>query len=341
MDEVTLSVAEPGDASHARERVRQMGHGIGFQPRAVEELVLVVSELSSNLVRHGGGGELVLSPHLDQSGPGITIEARDGGPGIKNIDEAMADGFSTGGSLGYGLGTVNRLMDEVEVISPAANNRGTVVTCCRRVPCQDVRPGPLPLEVGVAARPYPGEKVSGDAYFVKSWGTRLLVAVMDGLGHGKHAHQAGAKAREYVERHFESPLEALFQGTSHNCRGTRGVVMAVVRIDWARKEMEHASIGNVETRLFGVSDPPGMISRRGILGGKYPALRTTSRPWQSGMVLVLHTDGVTSFKETEEDLCQRELMQCSLPAQEVAWQLLRRRGKNSDDATVVVVKDAQ
>src|SRR5947207_14244175 len=63
------------------------------------------------------------------------------------------------------------------------------------------------IEWGVASRALPGEAQSGDLHFVKQIGTGVLVAVVDGLGHGAEAASATQAAVAALERPAtESPM---------------------------------------------------------------------------------------------------------------------------------------
>ena len=71
-------------------------------------------------------GEIVLSLVRDHGRRGISIIARDEGPGIPDLALAMTDGYSTTKSLGLGLPGAKRLMDEFEIESQVG--KGTKVT---------------------------------------------------------------------------------------------------------------------------------------------------------------------------------------------------------------------
>src|SRR5579864_3286980 len=103
------------DCVAAQTAVREMTAVLGFATNTSEEIVLVVAELAVNLVKHAGQGLLILKSLQMGDRVGIEVDAVDHGPGMASVDQALTDGYSTAGSLGYGLGTVNRLMDEMEV----------------------------------------------------------------------------------------------------------------------------------------------------------------------------------------------------------------------------------
>jgi anti-sigma regulatory factor (Ser/Thr protein kinase) len=90
-----------------------------------------VSELASNLVKHARRGTLTLTPLTEGTRVGLQIESQDRGPGIADVEQALTDGFSTAGSLGYGLGVVHRLMDTFDITSQPGAGGGTHIVCQR------------------------------------------------------------------------------------------------------------------------------------------------------------------------------------------------------------------
>lgn len=326
----THVVADPADVLIVSRRVREIAASGGFPPQGEAELGIVARELATNILRHAGHGFITLR----LEGSRILIEARDDGPGLPDGNAAFADGHTTAGGLGYGLGTVNRLMDHVEIASRAG--RGTVVTAHRSVRRVSPVAGgrtPSPVEVGVATMPKPGFTENGDGYVVRSWGSSLLVGVLDGIGHGSLAHAATQKALSYIGSHFDQPFDAVFSGIDIACRGTRGVVIALARFDWSAQTIEFASVGNVEARVFGVDPPLNFLARRGILGVNAPGPLVQTFPWPPRATLVLFSDGVVShWGETALP------NDPEVPASVTARRLLSEFNRLTDDATVLVVK---
>ena len=90
------------------------------------KLVTATSELGRNMLIHGGGGAMTLTELARDGRAGIELCFSDQGPGIPDIEQAMRDGFSTGTSLGLGLGGARRLVSEFNIESAIA--QGTKVT---------------------------------------------------------------------------------------------------------------------------------------------------------------------------------------------------------------------
>lgn len=127
-NEINVPIASDQDVVAARQKGRTLAMGLGFSASDSTLLATAISELARNIVCYAGRGEIVLrSNHNSNSDrPGVTVVARDAGPGIPSIDQALRDGYSTSGSLGLGLPGVRRLMDEFEIVSEVG--RGTTVT---------------------------------------------------------------------------------------------------------------------------------------------------------------------------------------------------------------------
>ncbi len=330
-------VSHPADVIRARRAARGLARALGFDEVGATELTLAVSELASNLVKHAGRGTITLSPYEEQGYKGLRVVSEDRGPGIPDVEAAVSDGFSTGGSLGAGLGAVHRLMDELDITSPVAAVGGTRIECARTSRPRLRAITRCPLDIGGASRAHPGMAHNGDGMLIKTWESHALVAVVDGLGHGQYAHRATKKALAYLETHYRLPLKALFQGVGRECIATRGCVMAIARFDWEAGAVRHASIGNVDTRVVGTPEPLKLVGRRGVLGARAPTPAVNSGPWDpASSKMVMYSDGISSRWDW------RDLADMSGDgAQATANAMLARLGKDQDDATVVVIKGAQ
>lgn len=327
-------VRTPADISLARQSAKEIARRLEFGEEAITQLMTVASELAANLLQHAGNGRMIFSRLRGFPG-GLKIETIDSGPGITDIDRAMADGFSASNSLGYGLGAINRLMDTLEIQSPVQDQPGTRICCCRYLPDPANHPAACPFEVGVASRPVPGMNVNGDGFITQSFGANLLVGVIDGLGHGEFAHLATEKIRQYVQTHFHLELPEIFHGANRSCQGGRGAVMSLIRLDWSGEDqirMSYGALGNIEARVHG-RHTESLPVRRGILGKSpiHPAF--LDRRITRDQVLVMFSDGLRTHWQK-----QHEEMLWSFSAAEGARRLLPELARNNDDATLVIVK---
>lgn len=123
---IFVPIQHESDIVVARQTGRELAGKVGFVGSDLTLIATAISEISRNIVTYAARGEVVLSAVEDGSRRGICIVARDSGPGIPDVEQAMRDGFSTGRSLGLGLPGARRLMDDFEIDSQPG--RGTTVT---------------------------------------------------------------------------------------------------------------------------------------------------------------------------------------------------------------------
>ena len=110
----------------ARRRTREIAAHQGLSAAEAEALATAVTEIARNIVVHAGSGEMHFGIVDQATRRGVVVTARDTGAGIPYIADAMRDGYSTRGSLGYGLPGARRLVDEFEIESTVG--AGTTVT---------------------------------------------------------------------------------------------------------------------------------------------------------------------------------------------------------------------
>lgn len=123
---IRVPVREEVDVSVARRRARELALREGFREGRAAAVATAVSELAWNIVRHAGAGEVLLEVVTERGRRAVVVVARDGHPGIADLEAAMRDGHSTRGGLGMGLPSARRLSDEFTIDS--ALGRGTTVT---------------------------------------------------------------------------------------------------------------------------------------------------------------------------------------------------------------------
>jgi len=116
------------DVVRARQVVRAWAVELGFSLVDQTKLVTAASELARNTVVYGGGGALRMEVLEDGARMGIRLAFEDTGPGIPDVEQALRDGFTSGGGLGLGLGGARRLVNEFSIQSaPGEGTRVTVV----------------------------------------------------------------------------------------------------------------------------------------------------------------------------------------------------------------------
>jgi RNA polymerase sigma factor (sigma-70 family) len=125
-DEVRIPVEKDADVVTARQKGREVASRLGFSATDATLLATAISEMARNIVKFAIRGDITIY-EVDEGGrQGITIVVRDVGPGIRDLDLAMRDGYSTYNGLGLGLPGARRLMDQFDVLTE--QGRGTTIT---------------------------------------------------------------------------------------------------------------------------------------------------------------------------------------------------------------------
>lgn len=123
---VTLPLRSDEDVVALRRQVRERAVAIALSLVEQTKLVTAASELARNTLKYGGGGEVYLDDLDDGLRRGVGLTFVDHGPGIADVEQALRDGYTTGGGLGLGLGGSKRLVEEFEIAS--RTGQGTAVS---------------------------------------------------------------------------------------------------------------------------------------------------------------------------------------------------------------------
>jgi len=126
VEETCVSIQSDLDIIGARQKGRALAAQLGFSSSELTLIATSISELARNIVLYAKRGEIHLKLVEQIDKRGITVIARDEGPGILDLRRALQGGYSTSRSLGLGLSGVRRLMDDFEIVSDLG--RGTTVT---------------------------------------------------------------------------------------------------------------------------------------------------------------------------------------------------------------------
>ena len=124
--EVRVPVTCDADLVPVRAEGRAMADRLGFSRTEATLIATAISEITRNIVVHVGCGEVLLEPLREEHRFGVRVTASDAGPGIRDVGDALRDGFTSHGGLGLGLPGARRLMDEFAITS--LPGEGTTVT---------------------------------------------------------------------------------------------------------------------------------------------------------------------------------------------------------------------
>jgi hypothetical protein len=196
----------------------------------------------------------------------------------------------------------------------------------------DVQDGRL-LDWAVASRPIAGEAVSGDLHVVKPYEEGVLLAVVDGVGHGDQATSAAQTAGAVLQANPHESIILLIERCHSVLTHTRGVVMTIASLNALDDTVAWLGVGNVEGHLFRAdanASPPqeSVLLQSGLVGCKLPVLHVSVAPVAAGDLLVFATDGIQpGFAED---------IQHDDPPHQIADQIMARHFKGNDDALVFV-----
>lgn len=190
------------------------------------------------------------------------------------------------------------------------------------------------VEWGVASRALPGQQEMGDRHAIVPFDGGVMVAVIDGLGHGAGAAMAAGMAAEVLEQNAGDSVIALVRLCHEHLKATRGVVMSLAAFHAADSTVTWLGVGNVEGVLlhrdpFGTLNQEVLPLRGGVVGDQLPPLAASIVPVAKGDTLIFSTDGVRlGFAEGLK----------ADSAQATADAVLARFARGTDDALVLVAR---
>lgn len=193
------------------------------------------------------------------------------------------------------------------------------------------------IEWSVATRPMAGQAVSGDLQVVEFFENGILLAVIDGVGHGDEASSAAETAANILKKSAGESVISLVKSCHRALAKTRGAVMTLAAVDLPGSTVTWIGVGNVEARLFraeaDISHPcEHILLRSGLVGLQLPALQAILMPLAPGDLLVFATDGIQPGFEARINLTET--------SKQIAEGILSRQFKGTDDALVLAVRYA-
>jgi anti-sigma regulatory factor (Ser/Thr protein kinase) len=311
-----IAVSDSSGVAPVRRAVAGLAARMSFSAEDAGRAALVATELATNLVRHTEGGEIVLRA----DGGRLDIISWDRGPGIRDIDRSLADGFSTAaGGSGTGLGAIRRLADRFDLNSGQPG--GTVIVA-------SIGGADTGRADGLALAVAP-EKVSGDAWGWQPARGGASVLLADGLGHGPDAAEASQRAVAALRP--AEPVEQTLERVHDALRPTRGAAVAVARIDENRGVLQFGGVGNISAVLCGRGASKTLTSLSGTAGRRVRIKAFEYELPRSGL-LVMHSDGCRNGWDLDSDPRLRRRTPLVIAAT-----LIRDWERGHDDVSVVVV----
>jgi anti-sigma regulatory factor (Ser/Thr protein kinase) len=331
-----VPVNESSGVAEARRAAATLAQQLRFPEARSGQVALIASELATNLAKHAKAGEILVRPLTNGRGEpasGVEIIALDKGPGIPDVALSSRDGYSTGGTLGHGLGVVDRQSDFSEVYSQPS---GTVIVSQT---WREPQKGGLEsaIELGAVQVSKSGEDVCGDGWDWRLSDDRVSVIVADGLGHGLHAHEAARQAIEIFGKRPRDGPARMIEDVHAALRSTRGAAVAVLAIDLERSTLHYSGLGNVTSRIATATGTyKTLISHNGTAGHAASRIQEFHDAVPQRSVVIMYTDGLSSHW----DLSAYPGLQSRHPSV-IAGVIYRDFSRRRDDVTVVVLKARQ
>lgn len=326
---IALTVQDQSQVSETRRRATEVAERQGFGDADAGRVALVATELATNIIKHGGGGEILVGTFGEGSDSGVELIAIDKGSGIANVVASLADGYSTAGTAGKGLGAVVRQSHFVDMASWPGNGTALLARLKRGQPGEDATDS---SRIGAVSVPKSGEEVCGDSWGVAIGPEETTLLVADGLGHGPEAAEASVEAVRLFHRFNGHRVPVLLDYIHGGLRATRGAAVSVARFQSWSGKMIYSGVGNVAGVIASNGELRRMVSMPGTAGHNARKIQAFEYPFASGLV-ILHSDGIASSWTLDRypNLAARH------PTL-IAAVLYRDLTRHSDDATVLVAK---
>jgi anti-sigma regulatory factor (Ser/Thr protein kinase) len=306
-----------------------------FSEKRTGEINIVVSELTSNLIKYAEKGELLYRMREDGTKKIFELYCLDNGPGIKHINIMMKDGVSSSRTLGHGLGSASRLSNFFQVYSQPGKGTVAYTMFCSEDP-EDLPPEhEHRLSINAVIVSKPGEIKCGDGCYMQSSSLRLKVFLGDGLGHGSLAADAVKAAVSFLSAESrENNPSYLIREMHQAVKKTRGLVGTVLVMDLKNKTFNICGIGNIHTRISSAVSHKNLSPYNGIIGLNIPStLNNTEMPLEKYQTIVMCSDGI----RTNWELAQYPGILKMDPAV-IAAVIYKDHARRTDDMSVVVIK---
>jgi anti-sigma regulatory factor (Ser/Thr protein kinase) len=305
----------------------------GFNESRIGVVDIIISELTSNLLKHAKGGELFSRIIFENNIPTLEIICLDEGAGIADVRHVIKDGVSTAKTLGHGLGAIQRLSDFFQIYS--LSNWGTIIYSkvqANKAPSHGGRK--KVIEIKALCVPKPGYEVSGDGCFVKNFLHETHIFFGDGLGHGIEASKViGLAIESFRNCHENEPFEIL-RCMHNDTRRTRGLVGTVAVLNHKTRQWKICGVGNIMTRIYSGLLQKNFRPYNGIIGLNIPnSLSNHIYEAENNQYLVMCSDGIRSRWDFTKysTLFKYDMMM-------IASMIYKDFTRRNDDSTIMIGK---
>jgi len=247
-ERIPITSVDSSQVGQARRRAVSLANAIGLGESRVGELSIIVTEAARNIAAHAHEGSLILSPWVLGERAGIDVFAIDKGTGIRDIEQACEDGFSTAGTAGQGLGAISRLAGKFQIYS--VPNAGTILFARVFRELKNSGSDEEDLAIGAVSVPISGETLCGDAWSANYEPGRSIYLMADGLGHGSFAAEAAQEAVRVFNQTLNRTPEFMLKEIHSALSKTRGAAISIAEILHSDKVLNYAGAGNISAVIY-------------------------------------------------------------------------------------------
>jgi anti-sigma regulatory factor (Ser/Thr protein kinase) len=287
---ICASVKDASEVADARRRIAALTEAVGFDEVEVGRVCIAVTELATNLVKHGSGGALLAAIDDYSAVPALQMLALDRGEGMASVQQCMQDGFTSVGSSGTGLGAIQRQSHELDIYSSLS--AGTAIYARLEKGRVPTRAAEHPRSFGAVTVSKAGEVANGDAWAAAGTAGNRTYLVVDGLGHGELAAEASRAAVEEFRRCAGRSLTEILNAIHQALRHTRGAAVAVARTDEERDQLTFAGVGNIGGTIISEGESRKTVSRNGTVGLTIPRIQEYVYPFSRHSTFFMYSDGM-------------------------------------------------
>ena len=318
-----------------RSRFKAVGRRKGFHEVVLEKIELVCNEIVSNQMKHAkGSGMVQIWDNENHDQPVLDIFAMDYGPGIEDLEYAKQDGTTTTGTMGRGLGAIERLSSSSEIYTQPVNSlneqtwHGTAVWSRFGESSQQRSAG---FQYGIYLRALRDDFYNGDAVQVRDSGSRVRWIHMDGLGHGKEAAEAISPAQHVLDAET-SDLASIMNQLDRDLSLGRGAVAIAGGISANNENISVSGIGDMSARIILNGELHNIAVASGVMGHDHRSIDVEKINFPRQALFISTSDGIRSWNiKTLPNLWRQH-------PQMIAFIMGQVLGRNNDDKSIFVIR---
>lgn len=325
-------IEERSYLAYVKREIRQQVAETHFSKNKAAEIDIIVSELTSNLIKHAGRGELLF--RIGNVGANATFEiiSIDSGPGMSDSNKMIRDGMTTTKTLGQGLGAIQRMSDTFQLFS--INKWGTIAYSKVQSKKEKAEGKIDRLKIRAILVPKPNEIFCGDGYATKYTEDEIHIFFGDGLGHGEYAFEAVKHAGSFFLKCEENDPVEIIRAMHKSVRKTRGLVATVATFNFKTNLWKVCGVGNITTRIY-----LGMLfnnysAYNGIVGLNIPRnMKAFTTEGEKNQYIIMCSDGL----KTRWDLYNYPSI-LKYDSTILAAALYKDFARRTDDASILIGK---